>query len=56
MDIDINQGANYGAAHVWPDRLTPHLGERKVTLIQKVDVERFLNQFVKAAQFDAPGN
>ena len=51
MDVDLEHGMHYGQTHVWPEAITPHQGERKVTIVQKVDLARFYDQFVKAAQF-----
>ena len=51
MDIDLEHGMHYGQAHVWPDAIRPHQGEQKVTIVEGVDLPRFYDQFVKAAQF-----
>jgi inosine-uridine nucleoside N-ribohydrolase len=51
MDVDLEHGLHYGQVHVWPDAITPHQGERKVTIVQAVDLDRFYDQFIKAAQF-----
>ena len=51
MDVDLEHGVHYGQVHVWPDAITPHQGERKVTIVQAVDLDRFYDQFIKAAQF-----
>ena len=32
------------------DSLAPHLGERKVNVVQDVDVNRFIDEFVSAIQ------
>jgi inosine-uridine nucleoside N-ribohydrolase len=51
MDVDLEHGVHYGQVHVWPDAITPHQGEQKVTIVQAVDLDRFYDQFIKAAQF-----
>lgn len=51
MDVDLEHGMHYGQVHVWPDAITPHQGEQKVTIVQAVDLDRFYDQFIKAAQF-----
>ena len=50
MDVDLNHGAAYGTARIWSDSLAPHLGERKVNIVQDVDVNRFIDEFVSAMQ------
>lgn len=46
MDIDTLPGPDYGRAHVWPMRLAPE-GVRPVHIVQAVDVQRFLDGFVR---------
>jgi inosine-uridine nucleoside N-ribohydrolase len=53
MDVDLDHGQSYGMLHVWPDSLRPHRGERAVIIVQAVDVQRFLDEFVAYAQFSA---
>jgi inosine-uridine nucleoside N-ribohydrolase len=53
MDVDIAQGPYYGSARLWPDTTRPHQGEQKVQFVTAVDSKRFLDGFVKAAQFQA---
>ncbi|GGF05977.1 nucleoside hydrolase [Aliidongia dinghuensis] len=55
MDIDLEHGMHYGQAHVWPEATRPHQGERKVTIVESVDFDRFYDAFVKAAQFPVKG-
>jgi inosine-uridine nucleoside N-ribohydrolase len=50
MDVDLSHGAAYGTARIWSDSLAPHLGERKVNVVQDVDVSRFIDEFVSAMQ------
>ena len=50
MDVDIDHGEHYGVVHVWPEATHPGLGEQKVHVVLDVDKERFLAQFIKAAQ------
>jgi inosine-uridine nucleoside N-ribohydrolase len=50
MDVDLSHGAAYGRARIWSDSLAPHLGERKVNVVQDVDVNRFIDEFVSAMQ------
>ncbi|WP_156480434.1 nucleoside hydrolase [Acetobacter tropicalis] len=51
MDIDISKGIHYGHAHVWPKDLAPRtMHVREVTIVQKIDAERFLTSFVQQAQ------
>ena len=52
MDVDVTGGPDYGHAHVWPDALAPkETGVRPVTIIQQIDTKRFVDGFVKAAQW-----
>ena len=52
MDVDVSGGADYGRAHVWPDAIAPKdMGVRPVTIIQEIDTKRFVEGFVKAAQW-----
>jgi inosine-uridine nucleoside N-ribohydrolase len=51
MDVDLEHGMHYGQVHVWPEAIAPHQGEQKVTIVQAVDIARFYDQFIKAAQF-----
>jgi len=53
MDVEIDQGAYYGSARLWPETTTPHLGEQKVEFVTAVDGERFVRGLVAAAQFQA---
>jgi len=50
MDVDLSHGPAYGTARIWSDAVAPHLGERKVNIIQTVDVNRFVDEFVNAMQ------
>ena len=50
MDVDLSHGVAYGTARIWSDSLAPHLGERKVNVVQDVDVNRFIDEFVSAMQ------
>jgi inosine-uridine nucleoside N-ribohydrolase len=50
MDVDLEHGVHYGQVHVWPDSITPHQGEQKVTIVQAVDLDRFYGAFLKAVQ------
>jgi inosine-uridine nucleoside N-ribohydrolase len=50
MGVDLNHGGAYGTARIWSDSLAPHLGERKVNVVQDVDVKRFIDEFVSAMQ------
>ncbi|MBV8568789.1 MAG: nucleoside hydrolase [Methylobacteriaceae bacterium] len=52
MDVDLARGVDYGRIHVWPQEYAPKLDERPVNIVEKVDVERFLKLFVRAAQFE----
>jgi len=52
MDVDLTDGANYGHAHVWSATLAPKdMGLRPVTIVQEIDTKRFVDGFVKDAQF-----
>ena len=52
MDVDLAQDVDYGRVHVWTEALAPkNLGLRMVTIVQAIDTTRFLDGFVKAAQF-----
>jgi inosine-uridine nucleoside N-ribohydrolase len=50
MDVDVSHGPSYGSVRVWGDSVAPHNGERKVVIIQDVDVKRFVDMFVHAMQ------
>lgn len=50
MDVDLSHGPGYGTARIWADRVAPHVGERKVDIVQDVDVNRFIDEFVSAMQ------
>jgi inosine-uridine nucleoside N-ribohydrolase len=50
MDVDVSHGPGYGSARIWSDTVAPHTGERKVTVVQEVDVNRFTEAFVHAMQ------
>jgi inosine-uridine nucleoside N-ribohydrolase len=54
MDVDVDHGQGYGQAHVWPPQTAPHLGERPVTIVLAVDLPRFYDRFIKAAQAPLP--
>ena len=55
MDVDVSGGVDYGRAHVWPESLAPKdMGVRPVTIVQAIDTARFLDGFVKAAQWTPP--
>ena len=52
MDVDLTDGANYGHAHVWSAALAPKgMGLRPVTIVQDIDTGRFVDGFVRDAQF-----
>ncbi|HZC34809.1 MAG TPA: nucleoside hydrolase [Chthoniobacterales bacterium] len=50
MAVDVSHGPGYGSARIWSDEVAPHTGERKVTIVQEVDVNRFMETFVRAMQ------
>jgi len=50
MDVDTDFGMHYGQARIWPDQTAPNQGERPVTIVQDVDLNRFYDSFIKAAQ------
>lgn len=52
MDVDVGDGIDYGHAHVWSAALAPKgMGLRPVTIVQDIDVDRFVTGFVRDAQF-----
>jgi purine nucleosidase len=51
MDVNLDHGMDYGRVHVWPEASAPHMGERPVDIVEKVDVDRFEQMFVQATQF-----
>ena len=55
MDVDIDHGMYYGVTRLWPEGTAPLQGEQKVHLVLAIDSQRFLDQFVRAAQFQAAG-
>jgi inosine-uridine nucleoside N-ribohydrolase len=54
MDVDLSPGMHYGWTRVWPAEIAPHQGERMVTIIQQVDLKRFYDLFMRAAQAPLP--
>ncbi len=56
MDVDTDRGMYYGVTHVWPDATAPRLGEQKVHIVTAIDTKRFLDAFVRDAQFPVPGD
>jgi len=50
MDVNTDHGADYGTVHIWPDNLAPHLGEQKVSIVQRANIDRFMEEFIQAAQ------
>jgi inosine-uridine nucleoside N-ribohydrolase len=50
MDVELDHGLHYGQVHVWPPSIAPHQGERVVHIVQAVDIGRFYDAFIKAAQ------
>ena len=52
MDVDMADGADYGRAHVWPESTAPKgIGLQRVTIVEAIDTQRFLDGFLAAAQF-----
>jgi len=56
MDVDTDRGMYHGVTHVWPDATTPHLGEQKVHIVTAIDTKRFVDDFVRDAQFPVPAD
>jgi purine nucleosidase len=54
MRINLDRGLDYGRAHVFADKTRPHTGEQKVTVVDKVDVQRFYDDFTRALQAPLP--
>lgn len=50
MRVNLDHGVDYGRAHVWPDSMRPKTGEGVVTIVDKVDLDRFYADFFKALQ------
>jgi inosine-uridine nucleoside N-ribohydrolase len=50
MDVDTDHGMYYGTTHVWPEATRPHMGERPVYIVDAIDTDRFVNEFVAWAQ------
>jgi inosine-uridine nucleoside N-ribohydrolase len=50
MDVDTGFGMHYGQARIWPADSAPRQGERPVTVVLDVDMNRFYAAFLKAAQ------
>ncbi len=48
MDVDTDQGVDYGRVHLWPQRLAP-AGVRAVHVVQSIDGARFLDEFREEA-------
>jgi len=47
MDVDLMQGANYGALLTWPVGRGPGLGERDVEVVYAVDNQKLATMFVQ---------
>jgi purine nucleosidase len=47
VDVDIDHGPEYGAILSWADGFAPGLGERKATIIRRVDVKRDADLFIR---------
>lgn len=54
MRVNLDHGVDYGRAHVWPESMRPKTGERKVTIVDAVDLDRFYRDFFKALQAPLP--
>jgi hypothetical protein len=54
MDVALDHGMFYGQVRIWPAETTPHQGERVVTVVQQVDLKRFYDRFIQAAQAPLP--
>ena len=50
LDVDIDHGAHYGIVLAWTEKTRPRLGEQLVRVVREVDVKRFEQQFIDAAQ------
>lgn len=55
MRVDLDHGMNYGSAHVWPEEMRPHLGERQVEIVEDIDADRFRDLMVASLQTRTPG-
>jgi inosine-uridine nucleoside N-ribohydrolase len=53
MDVETDRGLYYGATRLWPASTAPRLGEQKVDIVMAIDEDRFIRQFIAAAQFQA---
>jgi inosine-uridine nucleoside N-ribohydrolase len=53
MDVDLAAGPYYGTARLWPEVTRPRLGEQKVKVVTAIDGARFVDDFVRDAQFQA---
>jgi inosine-uridine nucleoside N-ribohydrolase len=51
LDVETEHGLSYGATRLWPAATVPAQGERMVDIVDAIDEDRFLRQFVEAAQF-----
>jgi inosine-uridine nucleoside N-ribohydrolase len=54
MDVDTDFAMDYGRAHVWPLSIAPRGFGGRVTIVDAVDMTRFLDEFVKAVQAPLP--
>ncbi|MGH7395892.1 MAG: nucleoside hydrolase, partial [Candidatus Methylomirabilales bacterium] len=55
LDIDIDHGAGYGNTLSWAPGDNPGLGERSVTLLEDLNLERFYRMFVDLMTRPTPG-
>lgn len=53
MRVDLTRGMHYGMAHVWPGATRPHLGEREVEVVDRIDTERFMTLMTRSLQTGA---
>jgi len=54
MRVNLDHGVDYGRAHVWPESTRPRTGERKVTIVDAVNLDRFYRNFFGALQAPLP--
>jgi inosine-uridine nucleoside N-ribohydrolase len=54
VDVDIDHGADYGATLSWYPGFNPGLGERRLTVVRKIDIHRLERLFVARVTGQAP--
>jgi inosine-uridine nucleoside N-ribohydrolase len=55
LDVNLEHEMDYGRVHVWDDANVPPTGERKVRVVQEIDLNRFRERFIKSMSASPTG-